>query len=85
MQDGGYAFPLPAEHVINPGKRHLVPYEFTKGMTLRDYFAAQAMAAYLASPTTCRMATDHADMCAEWAYLQADAMLAERSKRKDGQ
>ncbi len=48
------------------------------GMTLRDWFAGQAMQARLT----------HAEPCfeeswastAEWAYEMADAMLAEREK-----
>lgn len=51
-----------------------------QGMGLRDYFAAKAMAAYLVSPATAKEATDNADKCAEWAYLQADAMLKARAK-----
>ena len=48
------------------------------GMTLRDYFAAKAMQAAATNP-------DGADgftfnQRAVWAYVQADAMLEERSK-----
>lgn len=49
------------------------------GMTLRDYFAAKAMQAYLGSypngGLTCRP-----DEIAADAYDVADAMLAERNK-----
>ena len=48
------------------------------GMTLRDDFAAQALAGWLAS-----FATDVSPKpkgVAEFAYQMADAMLAERSK-----
>lgn len=54
-----------------------------EGMTLRDYFAAKAMAAWIATygdnphPAT----TGHAETVANNAYQIADAMLAERSKR----
>jgi hypothetical protein len=47
-----------------------------QGMTLRDYFAANAMQGIIADP-------DLAMGCnkiAEWAYTQADAML----KARDG-
>lgn len=74
--DGGPAFPTDGMTLID-GTRASTK---RSGMSLRDYFAGQAMAAYLASPTTSRMATDNVSICAEWAYAQADAMLAEREK-----
>ena len=46
------------------------------GMTLRDYFAGQALAGYFAHPTTPHQnATDGAAYC----YAMADAMLAARA------
>jgi hypothetical protein len=42
------------------------------GMTLRDYFAAKAMQAAAHEPMD-------VEERAVWAYLQADAMLAERN------
>lgn len=79
--DGGFAFP-----------RHgggLMPGE--QGMTLRDYFAGQALAGYLASVSTpetmtlCSKAAKAQGMEEEpfialVAYTFADAMLLERSK-----
>jgi len=48
-----------------------------QGMTLRDYFAAKAMQAYLRWPK----APAHSEaLIADCAYTMADAMLAERSK-----
>jgi len=48
----------------------------TYGMSLRDYFAAKAMAAILSNPDK-----DYAsDDLAETAYGVADWMLAERAK-----
>jgi hypothetical protein len=44
------------------------------GMTLRDYFAAKAMAAYWSDPT---VAADQ-KTAAAWAYDMADAMLKAR-------
>lgn len=48
----------------------------TGGLTLRDYFAAQAMAGFLAVPGGINPQAD-----AHLAYLIADAMLAERMAR----
>lgn len=49
------------------------------GMTLRDYFAAKAMAALICMP--CDNNGDyHEDALAETAYKMADQMLAERAK-----
>jgi hypothetical protein len=46
------------------------------GLTLRDYFAAKAMQAYLTAPDT----GWEFDEMAGAAYLMADAMLKERTK-----
>lgn len=45
------------------------------GMTLRDYFAGQALAGMNASEM-------HAKKMAEWAYETADAMLAAREAKQ---
>ncbi len=45
--------------------------------TLRDQFAGQAMAALIVSPWE-PDASGHQEKCAQWAYAQADAMLAAR-------
>lgn len=71
--DGGPAFPM--QGFIGPNGQCDWP---TNGMTLRDYFAAKAMAAMLASPETFHL--DCARV-ASGAYEYADAMLAEREKR----
>ena len=50
-----------------------------QGMTLRDYFAGQALAGYMASENTdSTLAT-----IAEWSYRAADAMLEAREKGVD--
>lgn len=62
--NGGPAFPAPA------GARHIT----TNGMSLRDYFAAQAI--------TADWIGDHSIYeQAELAYKVADAMLAERARK----
>ena len=63
INDGGPAFPI--ETTSTP---------YSPGMSLRDWFAGQALAnVYTASETS-------PDKAAEWAYQLADAMIAARSK-----
>lgn len=62
---GGPAFPN------GPGSP-----QATNGMSLRDYFAAQALTGMLAHNT----AFDNPDHAAEWAYQHADAMLKAREE-----
>ena len=50
------------------------------GMTLRDYFAAKAMEAIVSVGATSESWNMSYYQIASYAYLQADAMLAERSK-----
>lgn len=68
IDDGGAAFP-----VVLPNN-----YEFGHdGMSLRDWFAGQA----LANPRTHAMANSNTtEDIAMWAYGVADAMLAERNR-----
>lgn len=49
------------------------------GMTLRDYFAGQALAGYFAAPYTPHMNADHA-RTAKYCFAMADAMLVARQK-----
>lgn len=71
--DGGPAFPVP----LNPGQpwQGMAPCD---GMTLRDYFAAKAMAAMIPLADATSMEWHNWDMLAGAAYAQADAMLAAR-------
>ena len=62
---GGPAFPAPA------GVSHITE----QGMTLRDYFAAKAMAQLMLNSPVVR---DDARTTASWAYEYADAMLKAR-------
>lgn len=66
VKDGGPAFPW-GDHGHIAG-----------GMTLRDYFAAKALAAIIAHPQGHAGAWQKA---AEDAYVAADAMLAAREKK----
>jgi hypothetical protein len=64
INDGGPAFPIPADD-------HL-------GMTLRDYFAAKALGGMLAEiPKSC-YGLDWQDKVTRTAYELADAMLKAR-------
>jgi hypothetical protein len=75
IKDGGPAFP-------NAPHSALAVY----GMTLRDYFAAQAMAATISNRREMALVNDVAesneeddtDVVARWAYVYADAMLKAR-------
>lgn len=67
QDDGGPAFP------------HSSLGSHSDGMTLRDYFAAKAMAAML-SLEDVHLNWGESQL-AKWAYQQADAMLAERNRK----
>ena len=80
---GGAAFPFsPNDHSTS----HMA----TNGMTLRDWFAGQALTALgelnpnlpgsLASAQTWPDPQELADRRSKWAYLQADAMLTARGR-----
>lgn len=60
------------EPLVSP----LVALTPNDGLTLRDYFAAQAMQS-LVNPNC---DAGHLVSVAKWSYLMADAMLAERAK-----
>lgn len=77
--DGGQAFPC-------AGSEHNYPYA---GMTLRDYFAAKAMASLLSNSDAMDEAADGCDSdielmanVADRGYAMADAMLAAREVGK---
>lgn len=65
--DGGSAFP------------HVVPLN-AYGMTLRDYFAGQALFGLVVfDRTTSEVSAPH--HFAKWSYALADAMLEERKEK----
>lgn len=74
FENGGAAFPTLDE---SDGVLQLREW----GMTLRDYFAAKAMAGFLASPEFSKETGYEADKCAAYAYEHADAMLKARANR----
>lgn len=76
--DGGPAFPVLRE----TGNPNIPLFMASSGMTLRDWFAGQALAGYFAAPyTQHRNATD----CAAYIYEMADAMLAARNTNTTAQ
>jgi hypothetical protein len=74
INDGGPAFPV-ADTVHSTGQ---VQYG-VNGMTLRDYFAGQALAGMLINYTTQKFGFCELT-CAKGAYEFADAMLSARKE-----
>lgn len=72
IDEGGPAFPG------QPWPDKVGVYEKSPGMSIRDWFAGQALAGYRYD----EIAT--AQGVAEWVYLMADAMLAERKRGAGG-
>jgi hypothetical protein len=70
IKDGGPAFPQLAELGD-------IAYT-TNGMTLRDYFAAKAMQAFIARQGYDMDGETFDDRISRWSYETADAMLKAR-------
>ena len=64
--NGGPAFPVP----------NMEQYAGFNGMTLRDYFAGQALAGFTSGTFWCDLGD--VNECANACYEQADAMIAAR-------
>lgn len=75
QRDGGPAFPLPGWDTVPWSKD--VPACFGTGMTLRGWFAGQALAGVVANPTMFQSI----EGAAKNAIAIADAMLAAREVR----
>lgn len=71
-EDGGPAFPSENDHQSGPHTYHY------SGMTLRDWFAGQALA-FLAHPARVGVSFEP-EGDAAFAYAVADAMLKERDR-----
>lgn len=74
-KDGGQAFPQPV--TVGPNDDMYPAYP---GMTLRDWFAGQALAGITGHKETHGTVDEIGAAIANAAYGIADAMLAERSK-----
>lgn len=90
-KDGGAAFPVPAVNFVQGNEGiHYPPH--ARGMSLRDYFAAKAMQALVASGdfggfVKHRSAVDIECMTVDTsitAYQIADAMIAARGGKANG-
>ena len=77
IKDGGPAFPVHSVSWKEKGEDCVAIG--THGMTLRDYFAGQALAGLSAQTA---FATEPSETLASWSYQQADAMLAARKEGK---
>lgn len=75
LKNGGPAFPLANSHVELSGTN----WEHANGATLRDYFAAKAMAAISMSQGELHDIPESYDRIASHAYKMADAMLRVRN------
>lgn len=88
-KDGGSAFPRPTYVELNQGSDNAGRVSGDDGMSLRDWFAGQALAGSLASDGVQSVIGEAAKrrdtaVDATWAanaYQLADAMLAERAKK----
>lgn len=76
INDGGPAFPMPAHHDSQAGRHHV----FCAGMSLRDWFAGQALSGLLSHPK-CGDVSNIFRIVAMESYKVADAMIAARNQR----
>jgi len=75
--DGGPAFPV--WELNGNGQPEMTGF----GLSVRDYFAAKAMAAIIAEPLPMHTQMSGADIVAHAAYMMADAMLKAREASND--
>jgi poly(A) polymerase Pap1 len=83
LDNGGYAFPIPNADFQTFAPSTVEEYKrIQSGMTLRDYFAAKAMQAFITGAmsdgTPLRTMDGDDKVAAKAAYIIADAMLKER-------
>ena len=85
--DGGYAFPRPIAGITEELSGTGITSDEQSGMSLRDYFAAQALAGMLGCQDfvndICKTSASKDEArkkLADWAYKQADAMLFAREQ-----
>ena len=82
--DGGSAFPVYDRKETCPRCNYEVGVYPDEGMTLRDYFAAQALRQM--NPAGRHYGPNYSpEKVARDCYMYADAMLAERNRDQDGE
>ncbi|AEZ50850.1 hypothetical protein DC1_00032 [Burkholderia phage DC1] len=74
---GGPAFPIADPFALRPRDETELE-RIASGMSLRDYFAAKALAGWIASTEPQRNPVEVADRIAAGCYALADAMLRAR-------
>ena len=82
--NGGFAFPRQLPDVEVTPDRALEMIEEYGGLTIRDYFAGQALVGMLANSTVEVTSTNDTPgevVVVKICYLFADTMLAERGKK----
>lgn len=83
VDNGGPAFPVPPDQLFEIGDRSQW-LSANPGMSLRDWFAGQALQGWLASYPESGfhpVKSGNLDEVASEAYAMADAMLRARSKK----
>jgi hypothetical protein len=81
INDGGPAFP--GYEIFTDGERSFAGHPHG-GMKLRDWLAGHALAGYLAAFGVENVSLPGWASAAKSAYGYADAMLAERDRKKEG-
>lgn len=85
QNNGGPAFPLPAEQCVYDQNQGMIGTEgygrhAEFGMSLRDYFAGKSIQGMLAALDASGLNYSNPTMMAQHAYAFADAMLAARGE-----
>ena len=80
-KDGGPAFPVPKESDGGWEDTDCTTWRHFHGMTLRDWFAGQAVAGIMGSSADAVTKNEQATFIATEAYLVADAMLKAREQQ----
>lgn len=76
MKDGGPAFPFADTQGPNPAAGSIV------GMSLRDYFAGQALASFAANSAAGELLERDRPKLARYCYGLADQMIQAREAKK---
>ena len=85
--DGGPAFPqghkdFPLACDQSTAKEIMKAIQLNMGMTLRDWFAGQALSGFLSNGGTIGLTPDNLEEEVEYCWRYADLMLKERAKKR---